>query len=187
MARARKDWAEVVDRLVEGDQLAFLELSRLITGFLTKLGAFDFSEEWQDLIQEVLLALVQAVRRGRIEKRSAIVGYARTITRNKFADRLKAHLDHREDAAIPIDEEEPLPGEQEASTEPRDDVIVDVRHALEKLPEKRRNAVFAVYGQGMTYPQAARETGIPLGSLKRYVRESLAELQEIFLPKEGST
>jgi DNA-directed RNA polymerase specialized sigma24 family protein len=59
---------------------------------------------------------------------------------------------------------------------------VDVRRALEKLPEKQRMSVFAVYGLGLTYGQAAVETGIPLGSLKRYVREALVELQRVFSP-----
>ena len=177
----------MVDRLVKGDQLAFLELSRLITGFLGQLRAFDFSEEWPDLIQEVLLALVQAVRRDGIRERSAVASYARTITRNKFANRLKAHLDLHEDEALPLEAVEDLAAGLQNGTASRDDIVVDVRHALEKLPERRRQAVFAVYGQGMTYVQAARETGIPLGSLKRYVREGLVELQRIFLPKPGST
>jgi RNA polymerase sigma-70 factor (ECF subfamily) len=187
VAKAGKDWAEVVDRLVEGDQLAFLELSRLITGFLAQLRAFDFSDEWPDLIQEVLLALVQAVRRDGIRKRSAVAAYARTITRNKFANRLKAHLNLREDEAVQIDAEDVIAEIHEIDAASREDAVVDVRQALEKLPEKRRKAVFAVYGQGMTYPQAARETGIPLGSLKRYLREGLAELQEVFSPEPGST
>ena len=172
----------MVDRLVEGDQLAFLELSRLISSFLAQLRAFDFSEEWPDLIQEVLLALVQAVRREGIRERSAVAGFAWAITRNKFANRLKAHLGLREDEALPWEGLEGLAEFLQNGTASRDDIVVDVRRALEKLPEKQRMSVFAVYGLGLTYGQAALETGIPLGSLKRYVREALAELQRIFSP-----
>ena len=38
----------------------------------------------------------------------------------------------------------------------------------------------AVYGNERTYEQAASDTGIPLGSLKRHLREGLARLREQF-------
>jgi DNA-directed RNA polymerase specialized sigma24 family protein len=38
--------------------------------------------------------------------------------------------------------------------------------------------VTAVYVGGMTYEEAARATGIPLGTLKRYLRDGLAQLRE---------
>ena len=87
----------MVDQLVEGDQVAFLKLSRLITGFLIRLRAYDFREDWPDLIQEVLLALVKAVRRDGIRERSAVKAYARRTTYNRFAERLRLHSRTRED------------------------------------------------------------------------------------------
>jgi RNA polymerase sigma-70 factor (ECF subfamily) len=183
MGRNGENWAEVVDRLVEGDQVAFLKLSRLVTGFLIQRRAYDFREEWPDLIQEVLLALVKAVRRDGIRERSAVVAYTRRITLNKLADRIRDHLRLREDQALPWDEEDiDVADIPHLSSNSRADVIVDVRRALAKLPEKQRKVVFAVYGEQKTYEQASAETGIPLGSVKRYLRDSLAELRRIFPP-----
>jgi RNA polymerase sigma-70 factor (ECF subfamily) len=54
----------------------------------------------------------------------------------------------------------------------------DVRGALERLSENRRVAVLGVYLEGKTYNAVAEETGIPLGSLKRYLREGIAQLRE---------
>jgi RNA polymerase sigma-70 factor (ECF subfamily) len=49
---------------------------------------------------------------------------------------------------------------------------------MQKLPERSRDIVFGVYGQGKTYEQVAQESGTPLGSLKRYLRDGLAELRK---------
>ena len=54
----------------------------------------------------------------------------------------------------------------------------DVRQAVDRLSEKRRVAVLGVYLEGKTYNAVSEETGIPLGSLKRYLREGLEQLRE---------
>lgn len=176
MRREPQDWAGISKRLVAGDPIALLKVSRLIAGFLVQLRAYDFREEWPDLIQEVLLALLTALREGRVEEPAAMVGYIRSITRNKFVNRLNARLGRREadelDWARICDERAPNPDRT-----PPQETIAAVRELLGKLPEKQRKAVAGVYGEGRTYEQVAEETGIPLGSLKRYLREGLALLR----------
>ncbi len=68
-----------------------------------------------------------------------------------------------------------LPGQN-----PDPEVVVAMRLALSKLSEQQSAALLAVYGGGRTYEQAASDTGIPLGSLKRHLREGLARLREQF-------
>ena len=172
------DWFETVRRVSEGDRLAFLELSRLVTGFLASWRAFDFRDDWDDFVQEVIVAAVEGLREGRIEKPEAMVGYVRTTARFKFTDRLRRRerefdgdIDEDRMAGGPI-------GVGSMGPNPRKqiDVSVDVRQALAKLPERTREAVVAVYVMGMTYDEAAEGTGIPLGSLKRFLRQGLASL-----------
>jgi RNA polymerase sigma-70 factor (ECF subfamily) len=172
-----RNWLSVVERLLDGEERAFLELARLVNQFLVGWRAYDFADEWEDLVQEVVAATAVAVREGRLRESGALPGYVRAVTRNKFADRLKARLrasgscgteawNERIDSgalgSVPVDAE----------------LQVDVAAALAQLPEKRRSAVFDVVVLGKTYEQAARESGIPLGSLKRYLRDGLAELRE---------
>ena len=87
-----QDWPALVARLAAGDRAAFLELNRLVTSVLVRLRAYDFREEWDDLRQEVVLAVVANARAGRLRDPQAFVGYVRIVTRNKFVDRLKQHL-----------------------------------------------------------------------------------------------
>jgi RNA polymerase sigma-70 factor (ECF subfamily) len=172
----REDWAAIVDRLLEGDEVACLKLSRLVTGFLASWRAYDFREEWQDLVQEVLIAVITSAREGRIRDRRAVVGYVRTIAHNKFMDRLKKHVGRKEDQTLEW-EEATERGEQLPSSVSSDELVVGMRLSLEKLPEPKRQIVYGVYGQGKTYEQVAQETGTPLGTVKRYLRDGLAELK----------
>ncbi|MGH0028243.1 MAG: RNA polymerase sigma factor [Myxococcota bacterium] len=176
MAPAGEDWAALLERLLEGDRLALAKLTRLVASFLSRWNAFDFHDEWDDLIQEVLLAAARAMQQGRLRERKAVAAYLKQTTRNKYADRLKRHLDRAEDAHLPwedvleadldVPEVDAAPGARR-----------DVHGALARLSEPRRQAVTAVYLEGRTYDEAAEVTGIPLGSLKRHLREGLAELR----------
>ncbi len=176
---AREGWAGVVERMLAGDRAAQLRLARLVTGFLAHWGAYDFRAEWPDLVQDVLLAVIRATREGRVRKAEAVVGYVRSIAHHKLMDRLRAHVRHAEDSTEPLEAEETAPGSARAC--PADqDVVTDVRRALERLPERKHRVLFAVYGEGKTYEQAAEETGIPLGSVKRYLREGMEALRREF-------
>src|SRR3990172_6882974 len=59
-----EDWSGILARLEAGDRTACLRFQRLITGFLLELRAFDFEDEWDDLRQEVLAAVVANARAG---------------------------------------------------------------------------------------------------------------------------
>ena len=173
MGSRDQDWPGIMERLIRGEGAAFLAVSRLITGFLHQWRAYDFRDEWDDLIQEVILAAVEATRAERLRKPGAIVGYLRTATRYKFVDCLRRRRG------------EPLESEEEERTAdlrwppgPKSDPgSFEIWDHVDKLPEKQRESVTSVYVVGNTYNEAAAATGIPLGSLKRHLRDGLAALR----------
>jgi len=172
--REQEDWNAVLDRLLLGDRVAFAKFNRLLSGFLAQLRAYDFRDEWEDLRQEVLLATIANLRAGRLRDSRALVGYVRIITRNKFVDRLKVELRTREREALPWDDETASALSPELA-EPAGDR--ELWRAVRELPEEQRRLVEGVYGEGKTYQQMSDETGIPLGTLKRRLREGLAALR----------
>src|SRR5262245_58957011 len=160
-----------METLLYGDpsakQLAFLKLNRLVSGFLVTLQAWDHRDHWEDVRQTVLMKLVRSFCRGQLRESRAFVAYVRTLTSNEFYNFLKAR------SGLPA-EEPPELGKEE----PRDeDTILAVRSAIDQLPADQRRAIQAVYIEGRTYQAAAEATGIPLGSLKRYLRLGLGKLQ----------
>ncbi len=184
MGRGSEDWAAVLERLLEGDRAALFALTRLVNSFLARWNAYDFRDEWDDLIQEVLLAAATAVRDGTLRERDAAFGYLRTTARFKFCDRLKRHLRLAEDEILAW--EDVVEGGLEPAAELSDGARVrDVRRALEALPAVQREVVQAVHVRGQTYEEAAVATGIPLGSLKRHLRDGLRALREVLGSDEG--
>ena len=176
MPGPHKDWIAIVERLLTGDRLAFLEVNRLVTGCLTQLRAYDFQEEWDDLRQEVVLAVVANARAGRLRDPQAFVVYVRTITRNKLMDRLKIRVQHHEKETLPWDDATAaaLPG-------PLGDGGVDgpaLRAALATLSPDEQRVLDGIYAQGRTYEEVAAATGIPLGTMKRRLRNALAVLRQ---------
>ena len=174
----QEDWYAVLEALQDGDAMALARLTRLINGFLASWNAYDFRSDWEDLLQEVIIASAVALREGRIRDRHAVVGYLRTTARFKFIDRLRVHMRVKEDQTLPWED---VVGSDELSTSTApapEGLSRDVRKAVDRLSEKRRLVVLGVHLQGKTYNAVAEETGIPLGSLKRYLREGLAQLRE---------
>ncbi len=176
MQRPGPDWLGLQERLLQGDRVAFFELNRLVSGILTRLRAYDFRDEWDDLRQEVLISVVQNARRGRLRDPQAFVGYVRIITRNKFVDRLKRRLRHHEKDALPWDEETAWAAARAGSGNEGED-SAEVWAEVRKLPEEQRRVIEGVYIEGRTYQEVADVTGIPLGTTKRRLRQALDELR----------
>jgi RNA polymerase sigma-70 factor (ECF subfamily) len=185
-----ENWIAVLERLLAGDRVAFLKVNRLLTGILVQLRAYDFRDEWDDLRQEVLLSLVANARAGKLRDPQAFVGYVRIITRNKFIDRLKSQLRYREKERLPWDDETARlataikagPGDGRS-----DDVSKDVWAAVHDLPEEQQRVLHGIYRLGKTYQQVSDETGLPLGTMKRRLREALTTLRRQFSEGGGDT
>lgn len=172
-SRPTEDWSSVMEELLHGapdaKSLAFAKLSRLISGFLVSLRAFDHREEWEDLRQIVLMKLVQSFGQGKLREPKAFVEYARIITRHEFYDFLRT-THGAEVSSDPPDL---------STAEPLDETAaLSLRTALHRLPEKQQQVVRAVYVEGRTYEEAAAVTAIPLGSLKRYLQQALTQLRK---------
>jgi RNA polymerase sigma-70 factor (ECF subfamily) len=177
-----RDWTEIQGRLLAGDRLAFLEINRLITGFLVQLRAYDFREEWDDLRQEIMMSVVANARAGRLRDPKAFVGYVRIITRNKFVDRLKVRLRHHEKDHLPWDD-----ASKEATVRPAEEGREELWSAVRELPEEQRRVIEGVYLEGRTYQEVSETTGIPLSTMKRRLQAGLQALRQRFgaVPGDG--
>ncbi len=176
MSEGSEDWGTLCERLLEGDRAAFATFNRLVSSYLVRLRAYDFRDEWDDLRQEVLLATLANARAGRLRDPKAFSGYVRVVTRNKFVDRLKRELRVRDDAPLPWDDET-----ARATSEPADPAALAERSelwdAVESLPEEQQRLLAGVYLEGRTYQEVADANGVPLGTLKRRLRDGLAALR----------
>jgi len=176
------DWFEVVENLAGGDATAFFRVSQLVTGVLRGMRAYDIESDWSDVIQEVAIGTVDAVRAGRLRSSDNVVGFVRQIARHKISDRHRRQGRTQEDKTTPIEETS-----QSALADPRNlepGEILDLRRALERLPEAQRKLVVAVYGERKTYEEASKELGIPLGTAKRQLQRGMERLRARFSERD---
>ena len=178
MPRDRNEWVDLFNRLEEGDRLALLEVGRFATQILRRARAFDFEDEWEDLVQEVLLATVQAIRKEKIRDPAALGGYVATITRNLLSDRLRTHIQFGANRNLPWDDVHvaPLLNELEADTGEAD---LEVRQVLDALPTPLGEILLRVKGHGRTCEQVASDMDIPLGTLKRKLSEAMRRVRTV--------
>jgi RNA polymerase sigma-70 factor, ECF subfamily len=181
LASPGPDWNSVVEQALSGDRSAYARLARLVTGHLAHWRAYDFRPEWDDIVQDVLISVVNAYREGRLDAPGALAAYLRQATRFKFIDCIRAS-GRRASKSDPMDEIES--GDQGLHWPPLRSVATDAQEirieleaALAALPERERIAVCEIHVRGRTYEEAASVSGIPLGSLKRALREGLDRLR----------
>lgn len=82
MPASEPEEIRLLSALERGERAAFLQVTKVITGFLSRYGAYDLREHWDDLIQEVLVGLLRAQKRGVIRDERALINYTGSITRN---------------------------------------------------------------------------------------------------------
>ena len=178
MTAAREDWIAILDQLLAGDRLAFAKVNRLISGYLAQLRAYDFRDEWDDLRQEVVMSLVANARAGKLRDPEAFLGYVRIITRNKLVDRLKGARRRHERATVAWDDD--VARGLGASPDPAAAAAREVWAAVRDLSAEEQDVLDGIYRQGKTYEAVSAETGIPLGTMKRRLRDALVALRRRF-------
>lgn len=178
MAAPGEDWIATLDALVAGDRVAFAKINRLISGFLVQLRAYDFRDEWDDLRQEIVMALVANARAGRLRDPEAFVGYVRIVTRNKLVDRLKGARRRHERGTVGLDDA--AAAALEAAPDPAAAAARELWTAVRELPAEQQDVLDGIYRQGKTYQAVSDETGIPLGTMKRRLRDALVALRRRF-------
>lgn len=104
-------------------------------------------------------------------------GWMYTILRNRALNMLRAedkidltdNFDHLEQISDDDDPERVMMRLSEESA---------LRKCLETLEPKRRNAIVIAYTQGLTHGELAGKMGVPLGTMKAWIRRGLLALRE---------
>jgi RNA polymerase sigma factor (sigma-70 family) len=175
------DWLQVIAQLQDGDRIALLKVTRVITGYLTKYRAYELRDSWDDLCQEVLIAIIKSVQDNRIRNQNAFISYVGIITRNKLSDWIQncrraggdEFLGDSETALAILDKTLSSNDDQQSQ-----DQLMDLQQSLSQLPEREQKAITAIYLHGYSYAEAAKMLKLPLGTLKRLQTQGLKLLRQ---------
>ena len=144
-----------------------------LKGYLMRLGSSEAQAE--ELVQDVMLTVW---RKAALFDRSkaAASTWLFTIARNRRIDILRREkypeLDPEDPALVPDEEVQP------------DDAVImaerkaEVQSALATLPEEQVELVKLAFYKGWSHSEIAKETGLPLGTVKSRLRLSITRLKE---------
>ena len=176
--KARERLKAAMVRLAQGDRAALEEIYRATSAklFGICLRILKDEKEAEDALQDVYINLWRRADRYDPERASPISWLA-VFARNRAIDRLRVGKVRAgivaEEQAVPVADNAPL----------ADTMLIDeerearVHTCLELLEEKPRHAIRTAFFEGRTYAQIAEDGGVPLGTMKSWVRRGLQKLR----------
>lgn len=184
---AREALREAMARLAAGDQSALEEIYRMtrVKLFGICLRILGDRKEAEDALQDVYVNLWQ--RADRYDPaRASPISWLATFARNRAIDRLRTGKVRG--GAVGIEEAVPLPDESPLA----DALLVDAEQAAQihkciaSLDERTRTHIRAAFFDGKTYAQLAEQAGVPLGTMKSWIRRGLQRLRTCLEASEAA-
>lgn len=131
-------------------------------------------QDAQDVLHDAYLTVWRNAARFDPAKASAITWLA-VLTRNKAIDRLRQRRRPGEqiDAAADLPDEAPSAIDLIESDQDR----ARLAHCLDQLDERARTLIRSAFFTGATYPELANRQGVPLGTMKSWIRRGLTNLR----------
>jgi RNA polymerase sigma-70 factor, ECF subfamily len=174
----RRQLAAALRRVAEGDRAAlrtvYEETSAKLFGVCLRI--LNDRTEAEDVLQDVYLTVW---RKAGVfdEVRASPITWLVAIARNRSIDRLRAGRIARTRAPIEMAEyvADDAPLATETIEEREDRARLD--GCLEELEMHQAEAIRAAFFRGLTYDELAQRTGVPLGTMKSWIRRGLAKLR----------
>ena len=174
--------AETLDELLaataQGDRQAFGRLYQRTSGrlFALALGILRRRDLAEDVLQEAYLTVWSKAAQQHAGRASPFAWMA-TIVRHRAIDRLRARTNDPEPVADINLVADSVVAEVSDEREILAALSASVRQCLERLDEKRRDAILLAYYYGMTHEEISARLDTPLGTTKSWVRRGLLQLK----------
>jgi RNA polymerase sigma-70 factor (ECF subfamily) len=176
MADSSGQLTRLLDAVARGDRIALSALydrtsAKLFGICLRLLGS---ESEAEDVLQEAYVSVWRNAARFDPAKASPVTWMA-VVARNKAIDRLRRRTLPIEaiDAAADVADDSPTAFDlvQQSQETAR------LSSCLDELDEKPRAMIRAAFLDGASYPELAEREGVPLGTMKSWVRRGLLSLR----------
>lgn len=168
--------AALLRAVAAGDRRSFVDLYRRTSAKLYGicLRLLRSEADAQDMLQDVYLTVWR--KAGQFdEAKAGAVTWLGVLARNKAIDRLRRRSLATDDLADALDIEDDAPSATE---------IVEMRetakrlsHCIEELEPRAQSMIRAAFLDGSTYSDLAEEEGVPLGTMKSWIRRALLRLR----------
>jgi len=177
-ADARQALAGQLAAVAEGSRAALAEVYRLTSAKLFGVCLRILAErsEAEDVLQDVYLTVWQ--RAGTFDSsRATAMTWLIAIARNKSIDRLRSGGMLRRAGPLELAENLGDPAAGALDTLEAGEEQRRLFGCLEELDPQQRSAIRTAFLDGWTYEQIAVARGVPLGTMKSWVRRGLMKLK----------
>lgn len=134
----------------------------------------------EDILQDIYLNLDRRAASFDPDRGSPIAWLA-TITRNRAIDRLRARA-ARPHVTIDQAGEVPDPSPDAATLLEAVQDSARLEACLDELEARHAGAIRSAFLDGVSYPELATQSAVPLGTMKSWIRRGLLRLRECLSP-----
>ncbi|MBA3446004.1 MAG: sigma-70 family RNA polymerase sigma factor [Pseudaminobacter sp.] len=131
--------------------------------------------EAEEALQEVFVKIWTKADRFAVSDLSPI-SWMVAVARNHAIDRIRARRKPAADIDAALDVADPAPGPEAMAVVGGENERI--YHCLEELEEGRAAAVRGAYLQGESYAELAERHGVPMNTMRTWLRRSLMKLKE---------
>jgi RNA polymerase sigma-70 factor (ECF subfamily) len=177
MQSASPDIAGLIARTALRDRAAFRELYGRTSAklFGVCLRILKDRSEAEEALQEVYVKVWQRADRY-VQTGFSPISWLVAVARNHCLDRLRARKPAGEDIERALDVAAPGPNPEEAALEGSERSRIET--CLGQLEAGRADAVRGAYLDGYSYEELAERHGVPLNTMRTWLRRSLMKLRE---------
>ena len=177
-SEARRRLSDALARAGRGSRSALAEVYEATSAklFGICLRILNDRAEAEDALQDIYLNVWRKAGSFDAERASPITWLA-TLARNRSIDRLRAGGSRRSEpveAALAI----PDPSPDAAAALETAETGRSLAACIEELETQRAEAIRTAFFGGATYADLAERSGVPLGTMKSWVRRGLLQLRE---------
>lgn len=177
MATTPDDITNLIQRVSLKDRAAFDALYRAMSAKLYGicLRVLNDRGEAEDALQDVFIKIWNKADRFSASDLSP-VSWLAAIARNQAIDRIRARKRPAEDIDAANDIADAAPGAEAGLVAEGERGRMET--CLDELERGRAEAVRGAYLQGETYAELAEKHGVPLNTMRTWLRRSLMKLKE---------
>lgn len=168
----------ILERIAEGDAEAVKSCVELYSGLVWSMARRRglAPEDAEDLVQEVFVDLWKSANRFDPSQASE-PAFIAMITRRRLIDRLRRQQRRPQTQEIELETLE-VAGQDLERMENKVEVTLAAR-ALSALKPRERTVLLMSTYHGLSHGQISEQTGIPLGTVKTYIRRGLMRVKEL--------
>lgn len=130
--------------------------------------------EAQDVLQDVYVRVWKKAESFDPAKAGAMTWLA-TLTRNRSIDRLRSRDPTADEVETAVEIADDSPSSLDVLEQEED--AMRLRRCLEELEERARTFIRSAFFDGATYPELADRAGVPLPTMKSWIRRGLQRLR----------